>query len=356
MNARERFLRACRREPVDRVPVWLMRQAGRYMEEYRALRQRHDFLSLCTNPELAVEVTCQPLERLGVDAAILFSDLLIPFLGMGFSVTYHEKRGPVISPAEGSHAGPDRFTIPDAARDFAYLPASIEGIRREIGPDFPLIGFCGAPFTMVSYLIEGGSSHSFQETLTFMYRQPDRFSTAMGMMTRVLIDYALLQVHAGVDALQIFDTWAGCLTPYDFETLVAPWIRELTAALIPTGIPIIYFIRGSAGLLSSVSSLGVNVVSIDSFQDLAEARQRLGWGLAVQGNLEPMCLTLSDDALVARVRSMLKIHASKPGWIFNLGHGILPFLEASKVKLLVNTVKEYGQTGHIIQSNDRSTP
>ncbi|MFC1848967.1 uroporphyrinogen decarboxylase [candidate division CSSED10-310 bacterium] len=341
MDAKTRFLNACYRLPVDKTPVWIMRQAGRYMKPYQNMRKRYSFLRLCQSPDLATKITMLPLKRLGVDAAILFSDLLIPFLGMGFEVKYKAKIGPQIKPSVRDEKVMETITTPDPERDFPYLRQSIKQFNKKSKGYYPLIGFAGAPFTMASYLIEGGSSHQFQKTKLMMYQEPHRFKRLLEKVTAVLIDYCQFQVESGLDAIQIFDTWAGCLTPLDFREYALPFARQIINSLKSYQIPTIYFLKGSSGLLKDIFKLGTEVISLDSFQELSEARKLLGPNVAVQGNLDPMALFLPKDKLKQRINSILEQNGNQYGHIFNLGHGVLPTTDEDQVSFLVRTVHEY---------------
>lgn len=332
------LLKACRREAVPYTPIWLMRQAGRYMPEYRALRERCDFLSLCTNPELAAEVTITAVRRLGVDAAIIFADILLPLIPMGVGLHYEAGDGPAIERPLRTAADLARLAPVDAAGSLSFVGDAIRIVRREL-PDRPVIGFAGAPFTLASYLIEGGSSRDYRRTKTLMYREPAAWHRLMGTLTHITADYLTMQAEAGADVVQLFDSWVGALSPADYRRFVMPHSRAALASL--TGrVPAIHFGTGTAGLLEAMREAGGEVIGLDWRVDLAEAWARLGPGVAVQGNLDPMVLFADRDEIRRQVRAILERAAGRPGHIFNLGHGILPETPVDNVIALVDMVHE----------------
>lgn len=333
-----RFMKACRREPVDATPVWLMRQAGRYMKEYRALRSRVPFLELCKSPDLVAEVTVSAAERLGVDAAILFADLLLIVEPLGFAVEYEKGEGPRVSPAVRSAADLERLREGEpGALDYV-----LEGIRRtraSLASELPLIGFAAAPFTLASYLIEGGGSRSYTRTKAFMYRDPGAWRALMEHLARNLAAYIKSQIEAGVQAVQIFDTWVGCLGPADYHEFVLPWSRALLSDLTPE-VPVIHFGTGTGLLLEMMKEAGGSVMGLDFHMELDLAWNRLGYTTGVQGNLDPSVL-LADPAYIrGRVERVLRQAGGRPGHIFNLGHGILPDTPFENVTALVEMVHE----------------
>jgi len=332
------FLKACRGEPAPYTPVWLMRQAGRYMPEYRALRERCDFLSLCTNPELAAEVTITAVRRLEVDAAIIFADILLPLIPMGVGLHYAAGGGPTIERPLRAAADLERLAPVDPATSLGFVADAIRIVRREL-PDRPLIGFAGAPFTLASYLIEGGSSRDYRRTKTLMYREPAAWHRLMEMLAQITADYLAMQAAAGADAVQLFDSWVGALSPADYRRFVMPYSRAALAALAGR-VPTIHFGTGTAGLLEAMREAGGDVIGLDWRVDLAEAWARLGPGVAVQGNLDPMVLFADRDELRRQVRAILDRAAGRPGHIFNLGHGILPQTPVDNVIAMVEMVHE----------------
>lgn len=333
-----RFMKACRREGVDATPVWLMRQAGRYMKEYRALRARVPFLELCKSPDLVAEVAVTAAERLGVDAAILFADLLLIVEPLGFAVEYEKGGGPRVSPAVRCGADLERLREVEAGA----LDYVLEGIRRtraSLASDVPLIGFAAAPFTLASYLIEGGGSRSYVRTKAFMYRDPGAWRALMEHLARNLAVYVTGQIQAGVQAVQIFDTWVGCLGPADYREFVLPWSRALLSAL-PRETPVIHFGTGTGLLLELMKEAGGSVMGLDFHVELDSAWDRLGYSAGVQGNLDPSVL-LADPAYIrGRVERILRQAGGRPGHVFNLGHGILPDTPFENVTALVELVHE----------------
>lgn len=345
MNANSRFLKACRGEPVDRLPVWLMRQAGRYLPEYRKLRESHPFLELCKTPALAVEVTLQPLERFDMDAAILFSDILLLLEAMGAELHFHEKLGPRLR-CDGIRAGrDDGLKVPDPDRVLGFVPDAVRQLRQALGDSVALIGFSGAPFTLATYLIEGGTSRSFFDTKSFLYRNPASFHRLMDKLAAAVETYLLAQIEAGVHAVQLFDTWAGILSPDDYREFVLPHTQRILEALPADRVPTIHFSLGASTLLDEMQSLGAGVLSLDWRIDLGRARQRLGPSRPVQGNLDPLALFQPRETLSSTLRKVLEKGASMPGYIFNLGHGIHPKTPLESVYTLVETVRSFPVTG-----------
>jgi uroporphyrinogen decarboxylase len=330
------FLRACRREPLPSPPVWLMRQAGRYMREYREIRERTPFLALCKNPDLVAEVTVFAAERLGVDAAIIFSDLLLPAESLGFRLTYPKGEGPAIDPPLRTAAGLDRLREPRMEADLGYVLEAIRRTRAALPGHLPLIGFAGAPFTLASYLIEGGGSTSYRHTKSFMYRDPGAWAELMRRLVRLTADYLNAQMAAGAQAVQIFDSWVGCLSPDDYRDFVLPHVRSLVSAVTP-GTPVILFGTQTGPLLSQIRGVGASVIGVDWRVDLLEAWDIVG-DVGLMGNLDPAVLFAPRKEVVRRTRELLARAASRPGWIFNLGHGILPQTPVENVLALIETV------------------
>jgi uroporphyrinogen decarboxylase len=333
----DRFLRACRRQPVDRTPVWLMRQAGRYMPEYRALRTRHSLLELCRTPELALQVTLQPL-ALGVDAAILFSDLLLPLTPMGVNFDFVAGEGPQIENPVRTRADIDALRRFEPREGLGYVLDAIRLIRRELDGKLPLIGFAGAPFTLASYAIEGGHSSSFALTKTLMYTDPESWHRLAGLLADVVLDYLRAQVEAGVQALQVFDSWVGALDEDDYRELVLPHVSRVFAGLAGSGVPLIHFGTGTGHLLALQRQAGGDVIGIDWRTPLDEGWRRLGDGVAVQGNLDPTALFAPRERLLAKADDVLARAGGRPGHIFNLGHGVLPGTPVENVRALIEHV------------------
>jgi uroporphyrinogen decarboxylase len=333
------FLSACRREMTAYTPVWLMRQAGRYMEEYRRLRARYGFLELCKNSDLAAEITVAPVERVGVDAAILFADILLVLEPMGAGLEYTKGNGPVIHNQVTSRTQVEQLVEfdPEAALAFVY-----EAVRKScaaLSGKVPLIGFAGAPFTLASYLIEGGSSRNYLETKKLMYTNPGAWRPLMQRLSSVISKYLNLQIAAGADAVQLFDSWAGCLSPDDYERFVLPHTRATIAAITP-GVPVIHFSTGTAGFLKSLRSAGGDVIGVDWRTNLDEAWHSLGYDVAIQGNLDPAVLVSSPREIRRRVEDILRRAEGRPGHIFNLGHGVLPETPVEHVIAMVEAVHE----------------
>jgi uroporphyrinogen decarboxylase len=332
----DRFLRACRREAVDRTPVWFMRQAGRYMPEYRALREKHTLLTLCRTPELAVEVTLQPVNALGVDAAILFSDLLLPLEPLGIPFDFAVGEGPVIEKPLRSAADVAALRRFEPRDELGMVLEAIRLLRREL--DVPLIGFAGAPFTLASYAIEGGHSSTYALTKTLLYKEPETWHRLASLLAEVVRDYLLAQVEAGVQAVQVFDSWVGALTAADYREFVLPHVRTIFQGLKETGVPAIHFGTGTLHLLPLLREAGGDVIGLDWRTPLDEGWDRLGPGVAVQGNLDPTLLFAPRERLLARVDDVLDRAARRPGHLFNLGHGILPGTPVDNVKAVVEHV------------------
>jgi uroporphyrinogen decarboxylase len=336
----DRFLRACRREPVDATPVWFMRQAGRYMAEYRAIRQTRTLLEICKNPELATEVTLQPIRALGVDAAILFADILLPLEPMGAPFEFAAGEGPVVHDPVRDRAGVDRLRVIDPEEGLGYVLESVRLIRAELDGKTPLIGFAGAPFTLASYLVEGGKSSHYALTKRLMYSEPDTWHALMGKLAEVVRRYLRAQVVAGAQAVQLFDSWIGALSPTDYVEFVQPHVAHILHDLETTGVPVIHFGTGTATLLELQKAAGGTVIGVDWRTPLDDARRRLGSGVAVQGNLDPLLLNAPRPLLERRVDEVLERAGLEPGHVFNLGHGILPETPVDAVKLVTDYVHE----------------
>ncbi len=331
------FLRACRREAVERTPVWIMRQAGRYLPEYRALRARHDFLTACRTPELACEITLQPVRRLGVDAAILFSDILLPLPGMGIEVEF--RPGPVLASPVRTGAQVDALRVPDAREATSEVLDAIRLLRREL--KVPLIGFAGAPFTLAAYLVEGQGSSTWSAWRGLLFAEPVRARQLLDKCTDTVASFLVEQVRAGAQAAMLFDTWAGILSAEDYATFALPAARRVFEAVgeaAGPGVPRIYYAGALAGSLEAVRGVGAEVIGLDWRIGLAEARRRLGNGLALQGNLDPAVL-LGPPGLIAERVSRVLDEAPTTGHVFNLGHGILPETPPENAEYLVEAVQ-----------------
>jgi uroporphyrinogen decarboxylase len=334
----DRFLKACRREPVDCTPVWFMRQAGRYMAEYRALRQRYSLLTMCQTPELAAEVTLQPIHRLPVDAAIIFTDLLIPLEPMGAKLVFAPNEGPVIeNPVRGA-ADVEALRMFDPETELAFTLEAIRLVCRELNGGVPLIGFGGAPFTLASYLIEGGGSRHYIATKRLMYHQAATWHTLLDKLAGVTTAFLRAQIRAGARAVQLFDSWVGCLAPDDYRTYVLPHTRQVIAGVRDTGVPVVHFATGAATLLEAMREAGGDVIGVDWRMPLDDAWQRLGDGVGIQGNLDPVALLAPLSELSRRVEDILQRAGNRPGHIFNLGHGILPETPVEHVQAVAEMV------------------
>jgi uroporphyrinogen decarboxylase len=341
MSAPEsRFVRACRGLPVDRTPMWFMRQAGRYMAEYRAVRQHHSLVEICKKPALAAEVTITAAERLGVDAAIIFADLLLPLEVMGLPFHFVTGEGPVIEKPLRD-AADVRELRTDHVGQLAYVAEAIRHVVKHFGEALPVIGFCGAPFTLASYMIEGGSSRAYTNSKRLMYRQPLVWDELMSKLVAVLGEYSIEQVRAGADAIQVFDSWVGCLSVEDYRSFVLPHVTKLVQRLQTTGAPVIYFGTETSALLPHMKETGAEVIGVDWRIPLDEAWKSLGYAGAVQGNLDPALLFADQKLLRERAYDVLDRAGGRPGHIFNLGHGILPGTPVENVLALVDFVKEY---------------
>lgn len=333
-----RFLKACRREPVDRTPVWFMRQAGRYMAEYRAIRKNHSLLDICAQPELAAEVTLQPIDRLNVDAAIIFADILLPLVPMGIDLEFAQGEGPVIHNPVRAAADVEALRLPDPREAQAPTLDAIRLVRRELEGKVPLIGFAGGPFTVASYMIEGGSSRNYLHAKRMMYETPEVWSALMEKLAEMTSRYLAAQVEAGAQAVQIFDSWAGALSPVDFRDRVLPYTRRIVERLRPLGVPVIVFGTGTSGMLDLLASSGADVVGLDWRVTLDEGWKRAGHDRAVQGNLDPTLLFAPRDEIERQVRDILERAGGRDGHIFNLGHGILPETPVDNVRYVVDLV------------------
>ncbi len=333
------FLRACRREPTDYTPVWLMRQAGRYMPEYRRLREQLGFLELCRNPQLCSEIMCTAVERLGVDAAIVFSDLLPILEPMGMELEFAQGEGPLIHNPVRDSAGVDRVLELESADALHFVMEAVRQTRADLPAQIPLIGFAGAPFTLASYAIEGGASRDLLHTKTLMYRDPAAWDALMGRLARAAVVYLNAQIAAGAQAVQLFDSWVGCLNPDDYRQFVLPFVRQVVAGITP-GVPVISFATGNPQLLPLLAEGGAAVIGADWRVRLADAWQMIGPERAIQGNLDPMALLADVAELRRRAADILQQAAGRPGHIFNLGHGVLPQTPVDNARALVDIVHE----------------
>jgi uroporphyrinogen decarboxylase len=333
------FLRACRGEPTERTPIWIMRQAGRYLPEYRALREKHSFLDCCRIPELAAEVTTQPIDRFGFDAAILFSDILIPLLAMGIPLTFDP--GPKLGRRIETPGDVASLRWEGADAGLPHVKPAIRAVRERLAGRAPLIGFAGAPFTVAAYLVEAGGSRDLAKTRAFLAREPVAFEALLEFVANATVDYLKAQIEAGVDAVMLFDTQAGVLPPTLFAEMAAAWSTRILKSL-PPGVPTIYFaLAPAAGQLEALRQVPADVLGLDYRVSLRQARAILGNDRAVQGNLDPALLLGPPPEIVARAEAILRENDGRPGHVFNLGHGILPDTPVEHVALLIETVKRF---------------
>lgn len=342
MTVRDRLVRALRGEPTDTTPIWLMRQAGRYLPGYRAMRERRSILEVATTPALAAEVTLEPLRRFDVDAAVVFADISLPFAGLGVEFRIDPGVGPVVPHPIRSDADVDRLRPFDAEASVGFVGDAIRAFRSQ-ETERPIIGFSGAPFTLASYLIEGGASREFAETRRLLFSHPERFGRLLDRLTDMAVDYLGMQARAGAAALQLFDTWAGILGAAEYAEFVAPRLRRLFAALAPLGRPTIYFSIGSGHLLEEFAGLGADALGLDWRVPLDVARARVGPQPALQGNLDPGALLGSREALERSARRVLAAVPTHRGHVFNLGHGVLPSTDPDRVAQLVDLVHAEGR-------------
>lgn len=341
MSAPEsRFVRACKALPVDATPVWFMRQAGRYMAEYRAVRKKYSLIEICKKPEVAADVTITAAEALGVDAAIIFADLLLPLEVMGLPFHFTAGEGPKIEKPIGNADDVKRLRT-DGATELGYVAEAVRIVSAHFGAHLPVIGFCGAPFTLASYMIEGGGSRNYVETKRMMYNSPQVWDELLRKLVTVTSEYAAEQVRAGSDAIQVFDSWVGCLSIEDYKKYVLPRTTELIRKLHRTGVPIIYFGTDSATLLPSMKETGADVIGVDWRIPLDAAWQSIAFTGAVQGNLDPVLLFADWKEIQARAEAILHRARGHLGHIFNLGHGILPETPVENVKRLAAFVHEH---------------
>jgi len=334
------FLDACKCRPTTITPVWLMRQAGRYLSEYREIREKYSFIEMCKTPDVAVEVTLQPVELLGVDAAIIFADIMLPLEGMGVDFEFSEGGGPVIRSPVGSTQDVQKLRVAQAQEAVPYLLEAIKSARERLRDRVPLIGFSGAPFTLASYLIEGGQSRNWLATKKFMYTEPSAWHSLMEKLTDTLVSCLKEQAKAGAQALQVFDSWVGCLSPLDYDRFVMPHSKRLFDSIKDLDAPAIHFGTDTATLIERIRDAGGDVIGVDWRIPIDEARERIGYDRAIQGNLDPAVLFAPLDIIREKVLDILNRAGSRPGHIFNLGHGVLPGTPPDNVKAMIDMVHE----------------
>lgn len=339
MSRADRFLKACRREPVDCTPVWMMRQAGRYLPEYREIRKKHTFLEMCKTPELAAEVTIQPIRRYEIDAAIIFADILLPLEPMGIGLEFAKGEGPVIHNPVRSLADVKKLKPVNTKESIGYLLKAIQTVLKELDGKVPLIGFTGAPFTLASYIIEGGSSKNYEHAKAMMFSEPKTWHALMEHLTHVIIDYLNAQIDTGVQAVQVFDSWVGALGTSDYREFVLPHQKKVLAGIKKT-VPLIHFAHGATHLLEMVAEAGGDVIGLDWRCDLDAAWRRVGYEKAVQGNIDPITLFAQKEFIRKRVQEILDRAAGRSGHIMNLGHGILKETPVENAEIFINATHE----------------
>ncbi len=340
------FLRACKRLPVERTPVWVMRQAGRYLPEYRAVRQRFDFMTMCKTPELAAEVTLQPVDIIGVDAAIIFSDILVIPEAMGLKLIMHEGQGPDFPDPIRNREDIDRVRLFDPSVELRYVLDAVSLAKRQLAGRIPLIGFCGAPWTLLTYMVEGQSTKSFSKVKNFIYTYPQEAHRLLEMIVDMAAEFLSAKIEAGVDAVQIFDTWGGVLSPDDFEMFSLQYIERIISQVKRKGQPVIVFAKSVHSRLNRLADCGADVLGLDWTLDIGEVREMIGHKVALQGNLDPTVLYMSTENIAQKAWRILESYGNHNGHIFNLGHGILPDTSPDHLKFLVDFIKEKSGVFH----------
>ena len=335
------FLKACRREKAGFTPVWLMRQAGRYMKEYMAIREKHSFLEMCRNPELACEVTLQPIKAFDLDAAIIFADILLPLDGMGINLEFTKGEGPSISNPVRTRKDIDAVKVIKPEQDVPYLLEAIKMVKAELNGKVPLIGFSGAPFTLASYIIEGEGSKNYINTKKLMYSDPEGWKILMDKISDVIIVYLEAQIDAGAQVAQLFDSWVGCLSPDDFKTFALPYTRRIIDTVSKKGVPIINFGTNTGTYLDLVVQGGGDVIGVDWKVRLDKAWKTIGYDKAIQGNLDPVVLFGPVSEIRKRVKEIIDMAEGRPGHIFNLGHGIILGTPVDNVRAVIDAVHEF---------------
>jgi uroporphyrinogen decarboxylase len=340
------FLRACKKEKTERTPIWVMRQAGRYLPEYRAVRKKADFLTMCKTPELAAEVTLQPIDLIGVDAAIIFSDILVIPEAMGMHLEMHEGRGPVFPYPIRTDSDLNALKTIDPTADLKYVLDAVSLTKKELDGRVPLIGFSGSPWTLLTYMVEGGGSKNFSNVKKMIYNNPKLAHNILEKLSSAISDYLSAKIEAGANAVQIFDTWGGILSQDDFNEFSLQYVQKIISNIKRDQEPVIFFPKGVHSNLDKVASCGADVLGLDWTMDLGKVRELIGNKVALQGNLDPTTLYAPEDVIKDRALKTLKSYGNGGGHIFNLGHGILPDVEPEKLKTLVKFVKENSSQFH----------
>ena len=334
------FLKACKREPVERTPIWIMRQAGRYLPEYRAVREKADFLTMCKTPELAAEVTIQPVDIIGVDAAIIFSDILVIPEAMGLELEMHEGKGPVFHNPVRDESGAKALKIIEPEKDLKYVLDAVKLTKKELDGRVPLIGFSGSPWTLLTYMVEGKGSKNFAHVKKLIYNNPPLAHKILEQIADAVAEYLSAKIEAGVDAVQIFDTWGGILSQHDFQEFSLSYIEKVISKINKQKVPVIVFAKGVHFNLQSLAGCGADVLGLDWTMDIGAVRRAVGDKVALQGNLDPTVLFAEKEVIRSEVKRVLQSFGNGSGHIFNLGHGILPNIDPEKAKALVQFVKE----------------
>lgn len=340
------FLRACKRKDVERTPIWIMRQAGRYLPEYRAVRANADFLTMCKTPELAAEVTLQPIDLIGVDAAIIFSDILVIPEAMGMHLEMHEGKGPIFPKPIRNEDDANHLKDIDPVKELKYVLDAVSLTKQELNNRVPLIGFSGSPWTLLTYMVEGRGSKNFAEVKKLIYNNPKLAHKILDKLSVVIADYLSAKIEAGCNAIQIFDTWGGVLAPHDFIEFSLQYVEKIISEIKRKDEPVIFFAKGVHHNLDRMAGIGSNVLGLDWTMDLGEVRKEVGNHIALQGNLDPTVLYGSKEYIYKEVKRVLKSFGNGNGHIFNLGHGILPDIDPENVKALVQFVKEESKSFH----------
>lgn len=340
------FLRACKKQNVERTPIWIMRQAGRYLPEYRAVRAKADFLTMCKTPELATEVTLQPINIIGVDAAIIFSDILVIPEAMGMQLEMHEGKGPIFSKPIRNDDDANQLRSIDPTKDLKYVLDAVSLTKKELNSRVPLIGFSGSPWTLLTYMVEGRGSKNFAEVKKLIYNNPVLAHKILNKLSDVIADYLSAKIESGCNAVQIFDTWGGVLSPHDFLEFSLQYIEKIISQLKRKDEPVIFFAKGVHHNFEKLASTGADVLGLDWTMDLDAVRNKVGDKVALQGNLDPTVLYGNKNYIHQEVKRVLSSYGKGNGHIFNLGHGILPDIDPEKVKALVEFVREESRLFH----------
>jgi uroporphyrinogen decarboxylase len=345
------FLRACRRLPVERTPIWVMRQAGRYLPEYRELRKKVDFMTMCKTPSIAAEVTLQPINIIGVDAAIIFSDILVIPEAMGMHLEMHEGKGPIFPHPIRTEDDAAKLKKVDPTADLKYVLDAVALVKKELDGAVPLIGFSGSPWTLLTYMVEGQGSKSFSKVKNFIYNKPKLAHDLLEKLADTCADYLSAKIEAGANAVQIFDTWGGILSPDDFETYSLKYIERIISQIKRVSEPVIVFAKGVHYHLDKLADCGADVLGLDWTMDIGKVRKVVGHKVALQGNLDPTILYMNHEKIAQHAWKVLDAYGHAPGHIFNLGHGILPDMSPDNLKFLVNFVKDKSRFFHGLEKN-----